>query len=437
MAKRGQSPDEYVAGDEEFPPAIPRPSFGPCLVASCTRFAWRARPALCEQHYKKWDCAGRPAGTSLRSWCARQRSIDRDSRVVVLAGLAEGMRLEVLYGLQRAAETGRRTRPADVQATVNILRAQQVTSLRELAMDQITRGTQAHRFLTFTADQVTLALATPASETAKDDWDLRVFSHIPGLLRFSPISQQWLKETAKTWAADRIDTVQTPRVMQAALRSLRALSESLRRNRPDGGTDPRLIARADLAAFASDLSHLEAQGRLSPHTRRYWLLHVGQFLAEARAMGLSLPGARWPGFPKTSSSAGVTALGASRQRSRDGRCRKRSSTSSSAQPRWTSWRPCTEPACVPWSSSRPGPAGAPANCAACATTASATTRSSTRPASSGRRRCSSTTCRRSPSSATACPSTKRPPRSSASSRHGSGHNTPAPPPRRWPCSPPT
>ena len=109
MAKRGQSPDEYVAGDEEFPPATPRPSFGRCLVATCTRFAWRARPALCEQHYKKWDGAGRPAGTSLRSWCARQRSIDRDSRIAVLAGLAEGVRLEVLYGLQRAAGIGRRT----------------------------------------------------------------------------------------------------------------------------------------------------------------------------------------------------------------------------------------------------------------------------------------------------------------------------------------
>ena len=214
-------------------------------------------------------CAGRPGGgPRSRSWCARQRSIDRDCRVVVLAGLAEGVRLEVLYGLQRAAGTGRRTRPADVQAAVNILRAQQAASVRELSMDQITPGTQAHRFLTFTADQVTLALATPASETAKDDWDLRVFGHIPGLLRFSLISQQWLKETAKTWAAERIGTVETPRVMQAALRSLGALSESLRRNRPDGGADPRLIARADLAAFASDLSHLEAQGRLSPYTRR-------------------------------------------------------------------------------------------------------------------------------------------------------------------------
>ena len=43
MAKRGQSPEEYVAGDQEFPPAAPRPSFGRCQVATCTRFAWRAR----------------------------------------------------------------------------------------------------------------------------------------------------------------------------------------------------------------------------------------------------------------------------------------------------------------------------------------------------------------------------------------------------------
>ena len=115
MAKRGQSPEEYVAGDHEFPPAAPRPSFGRCQVATCTRFAWRARPALCEQHHSAWSYAGHPAGASFGTWGARQRSIDRDSRVVVLDRLAEGPRLEVLYGLQRAAEIGRRTRMADVQ----------------------------------------------------------------------------------------------------------------------------------------------------------------------------------------------------------------------------------------------------------------------------------------------------------------------------------
>jgi len=298
MAKRGQSPDEYVLGDAEFPPASPRPSFGRCMVATCSRFAWRARPTLCEPHHTKWRSTGRPTGPPFRSWCARQGSVDRDCRVVVLAGLAERPKLEVLYGLQRAAEIGRRTRTTDVQTAVNIVRAQAVASVRELSMGLITPATQIHRFLTFTADQVTLALATPAREVAKDDWDLRVFGHVPGLLRFGPITQGWLRETAKAWAAGRIDTVETPRVMQATLQALRALSESLRRNRSDDGTDAQVLSRADLAAFANDLSHLEAQGLLSPFTRRSRLAHVSQFLGESRAMGLSRPGRPLAGLPE-------------------------------------------------------------------------------------------------------------------------------------------
>ncbi|HSS08261.1 MAG TPA: hypothetical protein VLL25_00140, partial [Acidimicrobiales bacterium] len=298
MAKRGQSPDEFVLGDEQFPPATPRPSFGRCLVATCCRFAWRARPTLCEPHHTKWRSTGRPTGPAFRNWCARQGSVDRDCRVVVLAHLTEHTKLEVLYGLQRAAEIGRRTKATDVQTAVNIVRAQAVASVRELSLGLITPSTQIRRFLTFTADQVTVALATPTSEAAKDDWDLRVFGHIPGLLRFGLISQEWLREAAKAWAAERIGTVETPRVMQATLRALRALSESLRRNRSDGGADPQVVSRADLAAFANDLSHLEAQGRLSPFTRRSWLAHVGQFLGEARAMGLSRPGRPLAGLPE-------------------------------------------------------------------------------------------------------------------------------------------
>ncbi len=290
MGKRGQSPEEYVAGDEQYPPAQPRPSFGRCQVATCTRFAWRAGPALCERHYKTWASMGRPAGAALRTWCSRQGSVDRDSKVAVLSGLADRPRLEILYGLQRAAETGRKTKMIDLQSAVNVVRAQGVSSIFELSMDKVTPGTQIYNFLTFSADQVCLALATRESEAAKDDWDLRVFGHIPGILRFGPISQGWLRDTAKAWAKERVDTVTTPRVMQATLRALRAFSESLRRNRPDGGADPKMLSRADLAAFANDLSHLEAKGQLSPMTRRSWVGQVNQFLTEARAMGLSRPG---------------------------------------------------------------------------------------------------------------------------------------------------
>ena len=74
------------------------------------------------------------------------------------------------------------------QGAVNIVRAQGVSSISGLSMEGVKRGAP-RLFLAFAADQVTLALSTRAGEAARDDWDQRVFGHIPGLLRFSPISQ--------------------------------------------------------------------------------------------------------------------------------------------------------------------------------------------------------------------------------------------------------
>lgn len=297
MANRGQNPEEYVSGDGQFPPATPRPSFGRCSVTTCSRFAWQARPALCEQHHNTWRSAGRPSGRSFEEWNTRQRSLDAGPRVVVLHGLGQCVQLEVLYALQRAAAGGRRSRPGVVQGAVNTVRAQGVASIRELSVDQVRPG-PTRDFLTFAADQVTLALSNRASEAIKDDWDLRVFGHRPGLLRFGPISQGWLKETAKAWAAGRIDMVRTPQSLQANLRALRAFSDSLRRNRPDGGVEAQLVSRSDLMAFANDLAHLEARGDLARSTRRVWMTDVSRFLREARAMGLSRPGGPMYGLPE-------------------------------------------------------------------------------------------------------------------------------------------
>lgn len=297
MANRGQSLEEYVDGDEEYEAATPRPTLGLCLVVACKRWAWRSRPALCEAHDQTWRAAGRPSGHPFEEWSVRQRSLDGGPRVVVLRGLGERMGLEVLYALQRAAETGRRTRPGVVQGAVNIMRAQGVFSICELSMEGVKHGAP-RLFLTFAADQVTLALSHRASEEAKDDWDQRVFGHIPGLLRFGPISQDWLKETAKTWAAERIDTVRTPRVLQANLRAVKAFSESLRRNCPDGGVDAHLVSRSDLMSFANDLAHLEARGDLARNTRRAWVNHLERFLREARSMGLSRPDGPMHGLPE-------------------------------------------------------------------------------------------------------------------------------------------
>lgn len=43
---RDQTVAEYVTGDEVFPPAVPRPTFGKCAADACIRWAHRDHPAL-------------------------------------------------------------------------------------------------------------------------------------------------------------------------------------------------------------------------------------------------------------------------------------------------------------------------------------------------------------------------------------------------------
>lgn len=296
MVERDQSVEGYIDGDDYFGPAVPRPSFGVCEVGVCGRWAQQRQPPLCEPHNRGWHSAGQPRGAPFTLWCSRQPVVDVDPRTVVLRGLPDSARLELLYSLQQAAKAERRTRTAGVQFVVNALLAQGSGSVFELCSDGMAR--EPRLFVAFTRDQVRLALATPAAETAGDDWDLRVFGQPGGFLRFGRISQQWLKDTAKLWASERINTLETARVLQAVLRALGVLSESLRRHRDDRGFDQGLLSRADLSAFANDLAHLEAAGRLSRFTRRRWLLEVDQFLREARSMGLSRPGGPLAGLPE-------------------------------------------------------------------------------------------------------------------------------------------
>ena len=295
MLERGQTVEGYMGGDEHFGPATPRPSFGRCRVPGCNRWAEMRRQPLCEPHDRAWRLAGRPEGAEFAPWCSRQRVLEDCPRVVVLGGLAERAQLEVLYGLQRASETERRTRTEEVQRVVNDVRAQGAGSLFELPMENLQRYRRL--FVAFTCDQVMLALATPASEAAKDDWDLRVLGHAGGFLHFGGINQEWLKEAAKQWAAERASTLESAHLLRYVLRALGTLSDSLRRQRDDNGADPASLSRADLSAFSNDLAHLEAAGKVSRFTRRHWLLQVDQFLREARAMGLSRPGRPLAGLP--------------------------------------------------------------------------------------------------------------------------------------------
>ena len=293
--ERDQSIAEYVAGDAHFPPAPPRPTFGICAALACVRFAHRANPALCEAHERTWTSDGRPSGRAFETWCARARALDVGSRVVMLAGLSATAAVEVLYGLHCAARDERRTHLKAVQGAVGHLRTHAATSVAAVVVDAMPRD--ARSFLLFIRDRVALASTSPVDEMTKDRWDLRVFGRDGGWMHFGHLRQGWLRDGAKTWARERLATTEHPARLDQVIHDLGPLAESLRRHRADHGDDPTVLGRADAAAFANDLAHLEAAGRLSRFMRRWVLLDTDQFLRECRSMGLTRVGQPMAGLP--------------------------------------------------------------------------------------------------------------------------------------------
>ena len=296
MLYRGQSLDAYLHGDADFGPAVPRPSFGPCEATACDRWARRGSPALCEAHEGLWRDEGRPRGAAYARWCGRAKTMDTGGRQAVLRGLTERAQIELLYGLWRAGLAERRTPVEAIRDTANFLRSRETTTVVGRSVDHL--RSEGRALLSFVADQVGVALATPTTEAAKDDWDLRVFGHRGRALHFGPVTQPWLKEAAKQWALERLNTVESYSTVDSDLRSLGVLSASLRRHRKDKGADPDVLSRGDMSAFCNDLSHLEAGGQLSRYMRKVHLLNVDQFFREARRMGLHAAGRPLASLPE-------------------------------------------------------------------------------------------------------------------------------------------
>lgn len=296
MGQRGQDVADYINGDDQFGPAAPRRSFGCCRVATCERWSAHREPALCETHYISWVRTGQHAGQTLAAWCTRQRTLDYDGRTVVLRGLHERAQLQMLYGLWCRAQAERRTTPQVGQMVVNLLWAQGAAGVVDLDVDRI--HDERRLFVVFTRDQLRLAMATPDTEAASDDWDLRVFGRAGKGLHFGQIHQAWLKQAAKCWARERLDTMGAVGHLERLAQALGVFSESLDRHRLDRGAEPAALCRADMLAFSNDLAHLEAAGRLSRHGRGSLLRGVAQFLREARGIGLARPGGPLAGLPE-------------------------------------------------------------------------------------------------------------------------------------------
>ena len=299
---RRQSVEEFLSGDDRYPPARPRASYGTCIVEACERLAAHAS-RLCNAHHFAWRRAGRPV---LDVFTQRALPARRDNTgTVVMAGLPQRVVLEVLLGIQAAVADGRKLPPTTLRAAVMHLRSRALATMSDL--DASGLPSPVRHFVRLCLSEAALACSSLEAECDKDVWDLRHWGK-PGRLSFvggkalkqngrawaRPITQEWLKSAAKTWAADAL--VSRGKVsVQSALNAAGMFSEHLER-REDAGEDPVALSRRDVEAFLARLGRLQAAGSLTTYVRCDVVDQLARFLRDCRALGLTGPGAPMQGL---------------------------------------------------------------------------------------------------------------------------------------------
>ena len=305
--RRGQSVPAFVNGDDQYPPAPPRKTIGTCGVLACGRMAAHPRSGLCPVHEIAWRAAGCPELPGFARSASPCLS-DRSGRVV-LAGLGEQLVSEILYGIQAALAEGRQVMLPTLRSVVDHLRRSGAASMADAASSAPQR-TRVRWFCWFAADRAALALGDATAEYEKDCWDLRLFgatgklsftgggtsSRYPAVPPASPITQAWLRQAAKAWAAEALSKMK-PGPVRAMIGAVGLLSSQLSR-RADRGADPAALSHLDVEAFLARLGYLQRAGQLSKPGRETTVHLVSRFLRDCREMGLAEPGgplARLPG----------------------------------------------------------------------------------------------------------------------------------------------
>lgn len=269
-----------------------------CAVAACPRQRRHCDGHYCEAHQQRRRQASRRDGDIFdeAAWQATEPPVGRGGQVS-LRGLPPRVVVQLLFGLQqRCRLDGVKTKEADLRVWCNQLRAQRIPDLDAYELPAGVEGTfqaMVHGIV----GHAGRALASPESEAVKDIWELVVFGH-HGTVDFTGLSQPWLREAAKRWAADDLPR----RKIRAGRRTsggltvrhhigcLERLSEVLRL-RVDHGEVPAALSRTDIEVFLNRLAFLEASGQISTDARVRACREVRSVLSRARAMGLTRPGA--------------------------------------------------------------------------------------------------------------------------------------------------
>jgi integrase len=183
-----------------------------------------------------------------------------------------------------------------LRAVCDTLRRHQVGSIHDCEPG-LAPGKRARSVLASFARDARRALADPGVEQHKDIWELAVFGH-PGRLSFTKITQPWLADAAKRWAAEQLPQHRGSGAsrVRGKINNVGLLSEHLAR-RPDHGLDPTALGRTDLEEFLNRLAHLEFTGQVGRYRHNMICRDVRQVLAGIRSLGLTRTGRPAAGLP--------------------------------------------------------------------------------------------------------------------------------------------
>jgi integrase len=272
------------------PRVVPLGPAAGCAVTVCGRTSTRGSAGyqFCEVHYNRWRAAA-AAGlvVDARQWLDAEPPV-AERGIVSLRELAPLTTVQVLAGLQLRTRDDGRTKASELRAACRYLASQDAASLA--ACDTTAAGINAGQLLRSLARYARLAVSDPGSEQQRDVWDLPVFGH-RGQLDFTGITQPWLREGAKRWAAHDLPrrrgsgAAGVREIINAAAR----LSESLRA-RPDCGDQPAALSRRDIENFLARLAYLESAGTISRFRRNLVCCAARTVLTAIRELGLGRPG---------------------------------------------------------------------------------------------------------------------------------------------------
>ena len=273
-------------------------SFGACQVGACPRDRDGRESRYCPAHRRRWNRAVQANPKLDESVWRRTMTAISECNEVSLRGLPQSLRVEILYGVQERVKADVKTTATTLRSLVNLAREQRSATLEAINVPVTVKPIDGLRntMLRF----VQLGLCSAESEVFKDVWTGAVFG-IRGYLRFGGITQAWLKEATKKWTADDLPRHRGWQVhvtMQARIKAIARLSESLSIQRRDGGESISQLGRADIVTFLHRLAYQNDVGQISAKVRYETCLHVRYILSGMRALGMTRQAGLLQGLPE-------------------------------------------------------------------------------------------------------------------------------------------